>query len=95
MTFDGAAFGAEVVKAVRDHVDRAVRPLEQRIAQLESKQAQLRYRGIWQPDCEYQAGNFCTISGSLWYCEETTRSRPGTDSTWRLAVKQGAFNDAR
>lgn len=92
MTFDGAAFGAEITKAFKEHIDRVVKPLEARIAELEAKHSQLKYVGVWRPDREYQAGNFATHSGSLWHAEERTFSRPGSDGTWRLAVKNGAFN---
>jgi hypothetical protein len=62
--------------------------LTRRVEELERRPT-LRYLGIWDEAKEYAAGCFVTTNGSLWYCEERTRSRPGTDSTWRLAVKRG------
>jgi hypothetical protein len=49
----------------------------------------MKYCGIWEEDREYLRGGFVTTNGSLWHAEQPTRSRPGTDSTWRLAVKKG------
>ena len=44
--------------------------------------------GVWQQQ-QYERSNFCTMNGGLWHAEMRTQSRPGTDSTWRLAVKSG------
>ena len=95
MTFDGAAFGAEIVEAVEAYVARAVKPLEERIAQLEAQHKEFHYCGVWREGSEYCVGNFATSNGSLWHCEQVTRSRPGSDSTWKLVCKQGLFHDAR
>ncbi len=64
--------------------------LEILVARLEAC-GELEYRGVWRPERQYVVGNFCTDHGSLWHCEQSTCSRPGTDSTWRLAVKRGTF----
>jgi hypothetical protein len=82
-------FGRELAAEVRGVIERALRPLERRIAQLEAR-GEIKYVGAWE-DREYLRGNFVTANGSLWHCEQPTRSRPGTDATWRLAVKQGTF----
>jgi hypothetical protein len=86
--FDGEAFGAEIVQSIRDYVARAIKPLESRPAQLEA-QGEMKYCGVWSEEREYLRGSFVTTNGSLWHAEQPTRSRPGTDSTWRLAVKRG------
>jgi hypothetical protein len=101
--FDGKLFADEIVAAVRDHVARAVDPLNNKIAmlefrlgELETRQKEFRYVGVWKADREYQIGNFVTASGALWHCEEATQSRPGVSSSWKLCVKSGSFsNDAR
>lgn len=86
--FDGEEFGRDIVQAVKDYVERATKPLERRIAELEGR-GEMKYCGIWEDGREYLRGNFTTTNGSLWHAEQPTRSRPGTDSTWRLAVKRG------
>ena len=86
--FDGEAFGEEIVHSIKDYVARTIRPLQSRIAELESR-GEMKYCGIWEEQREYLRGNFVTTNGSLWHAEQPTRSRPGSDSTWRLAVKRG------
>lgn len=50
----------------------------------------LIYRGIWDKDKAYSAGDSVTQNGSMWVCLRDTSSRPGTDKdAWRLAVKRG------
>jgi uncharacterized small protein (DUF1192 family) len=94
-TFDGEAFGREIVAELK----RVIDPLRDRIAALEAKisrievtleaRGEMKYCGIWEEGREYSRGHFTTTAGSLWHAEQTTRSRPGTDATWRLAVKKG------
>jgi hypothetical protein len=98
--YDFGRFGRDLAHEVRQRVKA---PLDSKIAMLEAKLAalesrvdelasaagELKYVGIWRDGHEYQRGNFVTIDGSLWHCEQPTRSRPGRDSTWRLAVKKG------
>ena len=72
-----------------------VSALIERVMQLESQVAALAaekgiaYRGVWESGETYQAGDYTTDKGSLWCCLETTRSRPGTNGSWQLAVKNG------
>ena len=92
---DGELFGREIVAELK----RVIDPLRDRIAAFEAKisrieaaieaRGEMKYCGIWEEGREYLRGNFTTTNGSLWHCEQPTRSRPGTDSTWRLAVKRG------
>jgi hypothetical protein len=96
--FDGKKFGDEIVQAVKGYVDplrNQIAMLEARIAQIEAQHAELRYRGIWQSECKYERGNFATHAGSLWHAEEITYSKPGTDGSWKLCVKNGAFSEKR
>jgi hypothetical protein len=83
-----ARFGRELAIEVKEAIADAVRPLERRIAELEAR-GEMKYCGIWEEGREYLRGNFVTTNGSLWHAEQPTRRRPGTDSTYRLAVKKG------
>jgi hypothetical protein len=73
------------------HLEGVIAPLRARIAKLETQQSDFGYRGAFRPGSEYRPGNFVTLSGALWHCQQPTRSRPGADSTWRLCVKNGTF----
>ncbi|AUT63852.1 carbohydrate-binding protein [Paraburkholderia terrae] len=50
----------------------------------------LIYRGVYQADETYRAGDVVTWAGSLWHCNATTDTRPdaGGDA-WTLAAKRG------
>ena len=87
LTKSGSSFYSDVVLTFDVLADRMQR-LEARIKDLEAR-GELKYCGIWREGDEYARGNFVTTNGSLWHAEAKTTSRPGTDSTWRLAVKQG------
>jgi hypothetical protein len=92
------AFGREVADIIREHVQplrKENMELRRRIEQLEAKLeaiGEVKDSGVWLPDLEYQKGNYTTHSGSLWCAQGRTRSRPGSDSSWRLQFKQGAFS---
>ena len=75
-------------------VESRVHPLRQKIAELEDRQREFCYRGVWAVG-SYKAGNFVTHDGSLWHCDaDNTNSKPGTDeSGWTLCCKRG--KDAR
>lgn len=88
--FDGAAFGAEIVEVVKSYVEREIKPLKARVAELEARQ--LKYSGTYRDSEVYRAGEMVSHAGSLWHCEATTASKPGTDSTWKLCVKRGEFS---
>lgn len=48
------------------------------------------YKGIFREGEEYVEGDNVTYAGSLWYCNKSTRERPGTGSEeWQLAAKRG------
>ncbi len=53
MTFDGKAFGIEVVAAVKEHVDRTVTPLQEHIKSLESRIKELEAAEKAQPAREF------------------------------------------
>jgi hypothetical protein len=89
----GRIVGAEM-RAIKDAMsDLTARldALEARLDALESGGGELRYAGTWQKGNTYLKGNFVTDRGSLWHAEQRTQSRPGADSTFRLAAKSGTF----
>ena len=77
----------EVIKAMH-----TTNLLNARFAALESR-GSLEYRGVWRQDTKAAVGQFFTDKGSVWHCNESTMTRPGTSSAWTLAVKSG--RDAR
>lgn len=46
------------------------------------------YRGVWEQQ-SYEKGDSVTFDGSVFIAQADTSSKPGTDDTWRLAVKRG------
>ena len=72
--------------------DRELGALRERIKALENR-PQIVDRGVWCGGATYKNGSVCSHDGSLWIAQTDTASRPGTDDTWRLAVKKG--RDAR
>lgn len=50
----------------------------------------LAYVGVYQDGKAYEPGECATWAGSLWHCNEATRSRPGDGAAaWTLVVKRG------
>src|SRR5436305_15338597 len=93
-------FGKEIAEIIDRAIDNAIAPLIKRINKLEehidrlllipAKLAEfgdLQYLGVWEPGQKYERGNFVTLNGAMWHCERPTTSRPGTDSTFKMAVK--------
>jgi hypothetical protein len=89
--FDGKQFGEELTEIIRDFVSRAIQPLKDRIEKLEAR-GEVKVCGVWLQDREYENGNLAVHNGSLWCAQARTKSRPGTDSSWQLYVKQGTFS---
>lgn len=79
---------AALAPAIREFVEEAVDPLEDRIAELEARPT-IRYCGAWESGEEYTPGNMVTFSGSLWHCNADTAQKPGTGADWTLAAKRG------
>lgn len=67
----------------------AIKAQGERLSNLEKSKPELRYVGVWTAGVEFQTGNFATHDGSVWHANEPTRSKPGTDAAWTLAVKAG------
>ena len=88
---------AACVQGVKEYVDAALKPLQERIAELErnlTKAVQLPYRGVYRQGDHYARGEFVTWGGSMWCANRAANGTPGEgNSDWVLAVKRGA--DAR
>lgn len=62
-------------KQVRDAIARAPVPT---------------YKGVYDKDAEYQAGDMVTQDGSVWHCNAAVAGeKPGGNEFWTLAVKRG------
>ena len=81
---DVEAFADAIVETIKG----AVAPLVARIEQLEQR-PELQYRGVYEDNQAYGPGCLVTKGGSLWLCLAATAIAPGSDSNWRLIVKQG------
>jgi hypothetical protein len=97
---NGAEFGFELAHGIRDFVERKLAPLRISIANLEAKNAILsaeiaahrsvRYMGVYRDGAEYSEGSLCTMHGSLFHANRTTKMIPGEGSRdWTLCVKRG------
>jgi hypothetical protein len=51
--------------------------------------ATMIYREVWR-EGEYEPGDVVTWGGSAWHCQQKTLDKPGTSSSWKLMVKEGA-----
>lgn len=48
------------------------------------------YKGVFDREADYQAGDMVTHKGSVWHCNAAVAGEaPGASSTWTLAVKCG------
>ncbi|MPZ36600.1 MAG: hypothetical protein GEU95_00825 [Rhizobiales bacterium] len=84
---------ADSVRAMFALLYLLIQKQDHKIKELRQSMPAMKYVGVWVPDADYRQGNFVTDHGALWHANTTTRSRPGTDSSWTLAVKKG--KDAR
>lgn len=46
-------------------------------------------RGVYKEGSGYVKGDGVSYTGCFWIAQKETTSKPGTDATWRLAVKKG------
>ena len=76
-----AALEERASTAYRDQWETRLKALEERPS--------MSYRGGWAEGEENLPGDVCTHGGSMWYCWEATRDRPGTSDAWQLCVKHG------
>lgn len=64
--------------------------LSQRIEELEQRggdDVKMSYAGVWEPGAAYSKGEVVTHNGTIWYCHETTKDRPGTSEAWQMMAK--------
>lgn len=47
------------------------------------------YRGVFTDGTQYRTADGVTWDGSMWFAQRDTKSKPGTDDSWKLAVKKG------
>jgi hypothetical protein len=86
---------ARALKLVETLLGNRIDALEDRVHRLEAvvdRFGELKFCGVWQQLQQYERGNLCVLDGGMWHCEMRTRSRPGTDASWRLAIKSGTFS---
>jgi hypothetical protein len=76
-----------------DEIERACKPLTERLAQLDKQIEKIerrKYVGVWAAGKNYEQGQFCTFDNSMWHCNlDGTEQRPGTGPDWTLAIKRG------
>lgn len=92
-THDDDWFRNTFLPTIGRYVESRVKPLRQRVDELERKTKNWEYRGVFESGEAYYENNFTTHHGSLWICQRDTSSIPGTDDTWQLCTKRG--KDAR
>jgi hypothetical protein len=80
------------VAAVKSYVNTRCAALEVKIARLEAALEQKNFAsvGVLKGGATYNANSFVTDRGSIWFCRQTTKERPGDGNTsWVLACKGG------
>jgi hypothetical protein len=77
---DLAEMFGEIGQITREFVlrelDKATKPLLDRIAELERRPT-LKYAGVWREGKAYPVGALVTRSGGLWLSTEDTAGNPG------------------
>lgn len=63
--------------------------LSRRIEELEQRGGDdvMSYAGVWESGAVYSKGEVVTHGGTIWYCHETTKDRPGTSEAWQMMAK--------
>jgi hypothetical protein len=76
------------------YVEAQVKPLRERIAELETRIAELEMTGIkfvgsYQRAAVYKRGDVCNYDGAMWVCTCDTPPMevPGKSVCWQLSVK--------
>jgi hypothetical protein len=85
----------ELLPTIAQFVESRVKPLRERIEELEGKQKHWTYRGVYQSGETYHEGNFATSDGSLFACRCDTITKPGTDETRTLCCNAERTRDDR
>ena len=87
--FAAAASEAKPRPGAPDEIEKRLAAFEERFRDIEQRAGDLQYKGVWMNGELYRRGNLATFAGSLWHCEASTMSKPGTDATWKLAIQRG------
>jgi hypothetical protein len=66
--------------------------IEARLHGIENRAGGVKMLGVWLDGNEYEAQNLVVHGGSLWCAQARTKSKPGSDGSWQLIVKQGTFS---
>lgn len=74
------------VDDLQEEVAGVVGAIGKRLKALEARPS-MQYRGTFDGSEQYNPGDCVTDGGSVWYCQNLTRSRPGSSSDWKLCVK--------
>ena len=80
-------FATELAPAVAVLIDRAARPLLDRIDELEK--SSVSYAGVWAKGTKYGANALVTNAGATWLSTREAKpgERPGSSSAWLLTAK--------
>jgi hypothetical protein len=71
-------------------VGRAIKPLQDKIAELEQRKAMV-WRGVWRTGVEYHEGDVTQDKGVLHICKApTSGTRPGSGPGWQMLHKTKA-----
>ena len=95
MSFDGKAFGAEVVSVIKSYLERNLSPVLTRVSELEARITALeshgvKYAGVYQKAASYRRGTVVTSDGALWIAlrDAAGGEQPGkAPDAWQLAAK--------
>lgn len=80
-------FRKEFLPTIGRYVESQLKPLRQRIAELEA--SGIKYVGIYQRASEYRRGDVTTFDGAMWVatCAVPPQEVPGKSVCWQLSVK--------
>ena len=75
---------------LREEIEKAFRPLRERIVELEKRG--VNYCGVYQRATVYRRGDIVTADGSMFVAITDVQpgEEPGKGGNWQLAVKRGA-----
>ena len=68
---------------------RRYRCVDGRVKEFRHQTAWLIYRDVYRPGQVYVRGDVVTWGNQSWVCRETTSTKPGEGSAWRLMVRKG------
>ena len=62
-------------------------PIRKRLAELEARP--FKFIGAWTQGMDCSPGHIVSWDGSMWHCNERTKSKPGTSPAFTLCCKRG------